>query len=172
MQGGGPRLSCLPGTPAPNWSLSPPLEHTEARLVAGEHPCAGRLEVRRGLTWGTICDSDLDQAMAHVVCRELQCGIAVSTPRGAHFGQGSGFVWTEAFHCAGNESLLFHCPRTPGHQCGHGQDAGLRCSGEASRVGSEARPCLLLCHPCSGTPPGCSDPGSQGASSQEGVLFW
>ncbi|XP_045883209.1 scavenger receptor cysteine-rich domain-containing protein SCART1 isoform X1 [Meles meles] len=102
--------------------------HMEARLEGGEHPCAGRLEVRRGLTWGTVCDDDLDQATAHVVCRELQCGSAVSTPGGAHFGRGSGPVWTEAFLCAGNESLLFHCPRGPGHQCGHGQDAGLRCS--------------------------------------------
>ncbi|KAK2493107.1 hypothetical protein MC885_010011 [Smutsia gigantea] len=102
--------------------------HTEARLVGGEHPCAGRLEVRRGLTWGTVCDTDLDEATAHVVCRELQCGSAVSMPGGAHFGQGSGPVWTEAFRCAGNESLLFHCPQRPGHQCGHGQDAGLRCS--------------------------------------------
>ncbi|XP_016061808.1 PREDICTED: scavenger receptor cysteine-rich domain-containing protein SCART1-like [Miniopterus natalensis] len=108
-------------------------EHTESRLVAGEHPCAGRLEVRRGLTWGTVCDEDLDQATAHVVCQELQCGMAVATPQGAHFGRGSGFVWTEAFRCVGNESLLFHCPRKPGHQCGHGQDAGLRCSGEARR---------------------------------------
>ncbi|XP_014406044.1 PREDICTED: scavenger receptor cysteine-rich domain-containing protein SCART1 [Myotis brandtii] len=107
--------------------------HIEARLVGGEHPCAGRLEVRRGLTWGTVCDEDLDQATAHVVCRELQCGMAASTLPGAHFGQGSGSVWTEAFRCAGNESLLFHCPRAPGHQCGHGQDAGLRCSGEAGR---------------------------------------
>ncbi|KAF4019358.1 hypothetical protein G4228_010753 [Cervus hanglu yarkandensis] len=96
----------------------------EARLVGGEHSCAGRLEVKRGLTWGTVCDADLDLATAHVVCRELQCGTAVSTPKGAHFGQGSGLVWTEAFRCVGNESLLFHCPRGPGHQCGHGQDAG------------------------------------------------
>ncbi|XP_030877737.1 scavenger receptor cysteine-rich domain-containing protein SCART1-like [Leptonychotes weddellii] len=107
--------------------------HIEARLEGGEHPCAGRLEVRRGLTWGTVCDADLDQAMAHVMCRELQCGSAVSTPGGAHFGRGSGPVWTQAFHCAGNESLLFHCPQGPGHQCGHRQDAGLRCSGEAGR---------------------------------------
>ncbi|XP_074239254.1 scavenger receptor cysteine-rich domain-containing protein SCART1-like isoform X1 [Saimiri boliviensis] len=102
--------------------------HTEARLVGGEHPCAGRLEVRRGLTWGTICDADLDPATAHVVCRELQCGVAVSTPGGARFGRGSGPVWTEAFHCAGNESLLFYCPRGHGSQCGPGHDAGLRCS--------------------------------------------
>ncbi|XP_032346451.1 scavenger receptor cysteine-rich domain-containing protein SCART1 isoform X3 [Camelus ferus] len=102
--------------------------HTEVRLVGGEHPCSGRLEVRRGLTWGTVCDADLDLATAHVVCRELQCGVAVSTPGDAHFGRGSGPVWTEAFHCEGHESLLFHCPRGPGNQCGHGQDAGLRCS--------------------------------------------
>ncbi|XP_045438176.1 scavenger receptor cysteine-rich domain-containing protein SCART1-like [Pipistrellus kuhlii] len=115
--------------------------HTEARLAGGEHPCAGRLEVRRGLTWGTVCDQDLDQATAHVACRELQCGVAVSTPPGAHFGQGSGPVWTEAFRCAGNESLLFHCPRAPGHRCGHGQDAGLRCSGDRFRLANGSSSC-------------------------------
>ncbi|XP_025129728.2 scavenger receptor cysteine-rich domain-containing protein SCART1-like [Bubalus bubalis] len=109
------------------YELSVPTGHIEARLVGGEHSCAGRLEVRHGLTWGTVCDADLDLATAHVVCRELQCGAAVSTPQGAHFGQGSGLVWAEAFRCAGNESLLFHCHRERGHQCGHGQDAGLRC---------------------------------------------
>uniref|UniRef100_A0A2K5IFZ4 SRCR domain-containing protein n=1 Tax=Colobus angolensis palliatus TaxID=336983 RepID=A0A2K5IFZ4_COLAP len=97
--------------------------HTEAQLVGGEHPCTGR-----GLTWGTICDTDLDLATAHVVCRELQCGVAVSTPKGSRFGRGSGPVWTETFRCAGNESLLFHCRRGNGSQCGPGHDAGLRCS--------------------------------------------
>lgn len=122
-------------------SLSSP-GHTEVRLAGGEHPCVGRLEVRRGLTWGTLCDMDLDLATAHVVCRELQCGAAVSTPGAAHFGRGSGLVWTETFHCVGNESLLFHCPRGPGHQCGHSQDAGLRCSGETTSVGRSS----TLCH--------------------------
>nr|CAI9711158.1 unnamed protein product [Rangifer tarandus platyrhynchus] len=116
--------------------------HIKARLVGGEHSCAGRLEVRRGLTWGTVCDADLDLATAHLVCRELQCGTAVSTPKGAHFSQGSGLMWTEAFCCVGNESLLFHCPRGLGHQCGHGQDAGLRCSAglraRAQRPGGRA----------------------------------
>ncbi|XP_060027001.1 scavenger receptor cysteine-rich domain-containing protein SCART1 [Erinaceus europaeus] len=102
--------------------------HVEARLVGGEHPCAGRLEVRRGLTWGTVCDADLDLPTAHVVCRELQCGAAVFMSSAAYFGQGSGPVWPEASHCLGNESQLFHCPRVPGHQCGHSRDAGLRCS--------------------------------------------
>nr|XP_011722055.1 scavenger receptor cysteine-rich domain-containing protein SCART1-like isoform X3 [Macaca nemestrina] len=115
--------------------------HTEARLVGGEHPCAGRLEVRRGLTWGTVCHADLDLATAHVVCRELQCGAAASTPEGARFGRGSGPVWTEAFRCAGNESLLFHCPRARGSHCGPGRDAGLRCTGEKFRLVNGSSSC-------------------------------
>lgn len=107
------------------------LGHVEARLLGGTHPCEGRLEVLRGLTWGTVCHDDLDLPMAHVVCRELGCGTAVSILRSSHFGYGSGPVWTEAFRCVGNESLLFHCPREPGHQCGHDQDAALTCSGES-----------------------------------------
>ncbi|XP_012368851.1 scavenger receptor cysteine-rich domain-containing protein SCART1-like [Octodon degus] len=115
--------------------------HVEARLVGSEDPCAGRLEVRWGLTWGTVCNAELDLPTAHVVCRELQCGMAVSTLGTAHFGQGSGPVWTEAFRCAGNESLLFHCPREPGSQCTHAQDAGLRCSGERFRLVHGSSPC-------------------------------
>lgn len=110
--------------------LLPP-GHVEARLVGSDDPCAGRLEVQRGLTWGTVCDADLDLPTAHVVCRELQCGKAVSTFGTARFGRGSGPVWMEAFRCVGNESLLFHCRREPGSQCTHEQDAGLRCSGES-----------------------------------------
>lgn len=63
-------------------------------------PCQ-RLEVRRGLTSGTISNAHLDQARAHVVCREQQCGWVVSTPGGAQLNQGSGPVWMEALRCAG-----------------------------------------------------------------------
>lgn len=105
--------------------------HVEARLLGGTHPCEGRLEVLQGLTWGTVCYDDLDLPMANVVCRELRCGTAVSILRSSHFGHGSGPVWTEAFRCVGNESLLFHCLKEPGHQCGHDQDAALTCSEES-----------------------------------------
>lgn len=72
--------------------------------------------------------------MAHVVCQEVGCGTAVSILKSSHFGHGSGPVWTEAFRCVGNESLLFHCQREPGHQCGHDRDAALTCSGESESV--------------------------------------
>uniref|UniRef100_F6W080 SRCR domain-containing protein n=2 Tax=Ornithorhynchus anatinus TaxID=9258 RepID=F6W080_ORNAN len=105
--------------------------HREVRLVGGDHRCAGRLEVRRGLEWGTVCQSDLDLATAHVVCRELHCGAAVSMLRDTGFGQGPGPLWTqETFRCQGNESLLFHCPRGPTRMepCSHSRDATVRCS--------------------------------------------
>ncbi|XP_005351524.1 scavenger receptor cysteine-rich domain-containing protein SCART1-like [Microtus ochrogaster] len=108
--------------------------HVEARLLGGTHPCEGRLEVLRGLTWGSVCYDDLDLPMAHVVCQELGCGTAVSILESSQFGHGSGPVWTEAFRCVGNESLLFHCQREPGHQCGHDRDAVLTCSGEKFRL--------------------------------------
>nr|XP_054098218.1 scavenger receptor cysteine-rich domain-containing protein SCART1 [Callithrix jacchus] len=127
--------------PAQRYIQRLPPGHTEARLVGGEHPCAGRLEVRRGLTWGTVCDADLDLATAHVVCRELQCGAAVSTREGARFGRGLGPAWTEAFRCAGTEPLLFHCPRARGSPCGPGHDAGLRCAGEKFRLVNGSSSC-------------------------------
>ncbi|XP_076419213.1 scavenger receptor cysteine-rich domain-containing protein SCART1-like [Peromyscus maniculatus bairdii] len=115
--------------------------HVEARLLGGTHPCEGRLEVLQGLTWGTVCYDDLDLPMANVVCRELGCGTAVSILGSSHFGHGSGPVWTEAFRCVGNESLLFHCLKEPGHQCGHDQDAVLTCSEEKFRLVNGGRGC-------------------------------
>uniref|UniRef100_K7E4L5 SRCR domain-containing protein n=1 Tax=Monodelphis domestica TaxID=13616 RepID=K7E4L5_MONDO len=116
-------------------------KHIEVRLIGGEHPCAGRLEVRRGLTWGTVCDSDLDLQTAHVICQELQCGIVISTPGGAHFEEGTGVVWREVFQCLGNESLLFHCPVGPEKKepCTHGHDVGVICSGEYRLVNGSSR---------------------------------
>ncbi|KAK7804556.1 hypothetical protein U0070_002613, partial [Myodes glareolus] len=114
--------------------------HVEARLLGGTHPCEGRLEVLRGLTWGSVCYDDLDLPMAHVVCQEVGCGTAVSILKSSHFGHGSGPVWTEAFRCVGNESLLFHCQREPGHQCGHDRDAALTCSGETLGCGDFTDP--------------------------------
>ena len=91
--------------------------------------------------------------MTHVVCQELPCGVVVSTTGSAHFGQGSGLVWTKAFLCVGNECLLFHCPWGPGRQCGDGQYAGLRCSGESKFLwgcngdGLVAKLCLTFLRP-------------------------
>ncbi|NXN91308.1 DMBT1 protein, partial [Rhinopomastus cyanomelas] len=101
------------------------------RLVGGPGPCAGRVEVLHDEKWGTVCDEGWDFEDARIVCRQLDCGAAVSAPRGAHFGRGEGPIWLDNVLCAGTEAALSEC-RSKGwgaHACGHGQDAGVVCSG-------------------------------------------
>ncbi|NWX00258.1 C163A protein, partial [Caloenas nicobarica] len=44
------------------------------RLVGGKSRCSGRVEIRDGDQWKTVCDSHFGPKAAEVVCRELQCG--------------------------------------------------------------------------------------------------
>ncbi|XP_060046104.1 scavenger receptor cysteine-rich type 1 protein M130 [Erinaceus europaeus] len=104
--------------------------HREPRLVGGDIPCSGRVEVKHGDTWGSVCDSDFSLEAADVVCRELQCGTVTSILGGAHFGEGQGQIWAEEFQCEGEESHLAVCrvaPRPDG-TCSHSKDVGVVCS--------------------------------------------
>ncbi|XP_067391324.1 scavenger receptor cysteine-rich type 1 protein M130-like [Emydura macquarii macquarii] len=105
-------------------------EHIKPRLVGGDTACSGRVEIKHGNTWTTVCDASFDLNIASVICNELECGTALSTPGGAHFGEGEGLIWTEEFQCVGNESLLFSCPRIPqvNQTCSHAKDAAVTCS--------------------------------------------
>ncbi|KAI5617930.1 deleted in malignant brain tumors 1 protein-like isoform X2, partial [Silurus asotus] len=100
------------------------------RLVDGGSRCAGRLEIlHRGL-WGTVCEVNRNMRVAEVVCRELGCGEAVDSLLDAHFGPGSGPIWTDIY-CTGSESTLKNCGslRSGGHNCHHGRDFAVICSG-------------------------------------------
>lgn len=98
----------------------------------GPSHCAGRVEVLYDHEWGTVCDDGWDQKDATVVCRQLNCGKAVST-QGANFGRGSDRIWLDDVNCTGTEATLSECrARSWGdHNCHHGEDVSVVCSGNS-----------------------------------------
>ncbi|XP_028996325.1 deleted in malignant brain tumors 1 protein-like isoform X2 [Betta splendens] len=107
-------------------------ENLELRLVNDENECSGRVEVRHGADWKTVCDTDWTMKKAEVVCELLECGHAVNATGAAAFGQGSGSVVDTKDSCFDNVTALQQCSVkgfTAG-TCGHEHDAGVLCSAQ------------------------------------------
>ncbi|XP_068958306.1 scavenger receptor cysteine-rich type 1 protein M130-like [Petaurus breviceps papuanus] len=105
-------------------------DHMQPRLSGGDFPCSGRVEVKHGGSWVSVCGPDLPLQTGSVLCRELQCGTLVSVLPASHFGEGSGQVLPEELRCQGNESHITLCPTAPIHsrQCGSDRTIGVICS--------------------------------------------
>ncbi|XP_069125491.1 LOW QUALITY PROTEIN: uncharacterized protein [Argopecten irradians] len=98
------------------------------RLITGEGPHEGRLEVLHNNVYGTVCDDGFEDEEAGVVCRMLgyRDGYVVSTE---FFGPGDGEILLDDLDCDGSESSLLDCRHSEWgvHNCNHGEDVGVKC---------------------------------------------
>ncbi|NWI21699.1 DMBT1 protein, partial [Crypturellus soui] len=123
----------------------------EVRLVNGPSHCAGRVEVLRDGTWGTVCDDNWGVSEGRVVCRQLGCGALLSIAHAARYGEGAGRIWLDEVNCTGTEAALSECQvKSWGeHNCQHAEDASVECADSGI---SELGPLQLLDGPnrCAG----------------------
>ncbi|XP_071954286.1 scavenger receptor cysteine-rich domain-containing protein DMBT1-like [Antedon mediterranea] len=100
------------------------------RLVGGNTALEGRVEIFYQGKWGTICDDSWGVQDATVVCNSLSYTGISKAFSGAYFGQGSGAILLDNVACVGTETGLNQCPSNGIgiHNCGHNEDAGVRCS--------------------------------------------
>ncbi|XP_071959278.1 scavenger receptor cysteine-rich domain-containing protein DMBT1-like isoform X1 [Antedon mediterranea] len=105
------------------------LNSSSVRLVGGDVPYEGRVEVNLSGEWGTVCDDSWGILDAQVVCRQLGYPNVVSAPCRAMYGQGTGDIVMNNVDCSGQETQLVECPRNSLNLdiCGHHKDASAVC---------------------------------------------
>ena len=99
------------------------------RLVEGQTPESGRVEIYYNRTWGTVCDDGWDLEDGHVVCRMLGYTLSTQVKGNAAYGRGTGPIWLDEVRCNGDETNINNCPNTGWgvHDCGHSEDASVTC---------------------------------------------
>ncbi|XP_034017141.1 T-cell differentiation antigen CD6-like isoform X2 [Thalassophryne amazonica] len=100
------------------------------RLSGGLDRCAGKVEIHRNGSWGTVCDNGWNEDMASMVCSMLQCGTKPRKytqfqPRLTH---NNGTLW---FYNCDEEPTLWQCGEFANRTnlCTTSNAAGLICSG-------------------------------------------
>ncbi|XDB50817.1 hypothetical protein AB1E18_004379 [Capra hircus] len=143
-EGEEPELRVCPRVPCPGGSCHHSgaaqvvcSAYSEVRLmINGSSQCEGQVEMNISGQWRALCASHWSLANANVVCRQLGCGVAISTPGGPHLAERGDRILTARFHCSGAESFLWSCPVTAlgGPDCSHGNTASVICSGNQTQV--------------------------------------
>ena len=111
---------------------------SSVRIIGGEIPGGGRVEVNINGSWSTVCDDGWSLTEADVVCRQLGYTGAADFTTGLTTNDMFGIADTEQsivtgnVGCTGHETTLFSCPGfdpSAQTQCSsdHTEDAGVIC---------------------------------------------
>ena len=92
-----------------NRSLSILCSEYNIRLVGGTNHCNGRLEIKHLGVWKLAGDDDWNLKSSAVLCRQLDCGSAVSL-KSNHVSRYPS--WKMISSCNGSESSLRDCVKT------------------------------------------------------------
>lgn len=106
------------------------------RLIDGESPNEGRVEVHFEGSWGTICDDKWDKKSGNVVCRMLgYTGVSIAYVNSV-YGDGIGQIVLDDTICSGGESHIALCKHAgfEEHNCGPIEASGVDCSGEGKQL--------------------------------------
>ncbi|KAJ7324432.1 hypothetical protein JRQ81_017452 [Phrynocephalus forsythii] len=98
------------------------------RLVDGDSPKEGRVEVFLHGQWGSVCDDEWTERDAAVVCRQLGYS-AAKAKAVAHRGKGHARIHLSHVECRGSERSLEECTLQENgiRSCWHGRGAGVVC---------------------------------------------
>ncbi|XP_048213141.1 CD5 antigen-like [Perognathus longimembris pacificus] len=105
------------------------------RLVGGPHRCEGRVEVEWKGQWGTVCDDGWRMEEVAVVCRELGCGQAKSSPSGLLYSSSTENmpnILIQTVDCRGMEDTLAQCKLEDVFDCSREEAAGASCENPES----------------------------------------
>uniref|UniRef100_A0A3B3ZGE1 SRCR domain-containing protein n=1 Tax=Periophthalmus magnuspinnatus TaxID=409849 RepID=A0A3B3ZGE1_9GOBI len=121
--------------PQSRWGLHN-CEHTQdagvsygaVRLVGGDGPWEGRVEIYSEGHWGTVCDDNWTELNTQVVCRQLGFR-SVDTQSKVH-AESHGLILLDEVECKGTEYSLLACSHSAlgQHDCTHSEDVAVRCT--------------------------------------------
>ncbi|KAK6487410.1 neurotrypsin-like isoform X1 [Huso huso] len=102
------------------------------RLVDGDSPSEGRVEIYYNGAWGSVCDDSWTEVNAQVVCRQLRFRGRARVSAPGRYGAGSGLILLDEVQCRGGEPSLLGCAHAAWgrHDCAHSEDVGVQCEGE------------------------------------------
>ncbi|XP_069961476.1 neurotrypsin-like [Cherax quadricarinatus] len=122
----------------------------ELKLVGGQGPHEGNIQVKVDGEWGYVCDDGFGFEAADLVCRSLGYPAAQVFTRNNKFGSNDSAwrrsrpkFWLDKLSCTGHENSLFQCPSSGlgVHDCGATEIAGVVCRTTATLCATDQFQC-------------------------------